>query len=52
VILNRVIGPTVEQARDRGPLVAEPRVGAYDLVVLFGSEGTVLYLRRELVAPP
>jgi hypothetical protein len=52
MVFNRVIGPAVEQTRDCGPLVANPRVGAYDGVVFFRSESTVLYLRRELVAPP
>lgn len=52
VVLDRVVGATVEQPRDCGPLVAEARVGSDDGVVLFGREGTVLHLRRELVAPP
>ena len=52
VVLDGVVGAAGEEARDGGPLVAEPCVRAEDGVVLLGREGAVLHLRRQLVAPP
>jgi hypothetical protein len=52
VVLDGVVGAAGEEARDGGPLVAEPGVRAEDGVVLLGREGPVLHLRRQLVAPP
>jgi len=51
VVLDGVIGATIEKASDGGPLVAEPGVSPDYGVVLVLGEGSVLDLRGELVAP-
>ena len=40
--LDGVVGAAKEEARDGGPAVAEPRVGADNGGVLLGGEGPVL----------
>lgn len=51
MVLDGVIGATIEEASDGSPLVSEPRVGPDDRLVLLRSERSVLHLRRKLVAP-
>ena len=43
VVLDGVVGAAEEEARDGGPAVAEPRVGADDGGVLLGREGSTLW---------
>ena len=52
MVLYGVVGPTGEESGYGGPFVTEPLVGPNDGVVFVGSEGAVLNLRGELVAPP
>lgn len=52
VVFDGVVGATVEQASDCGPLVAEPGVRSHDSIVLLGRERPVLDVGRELIAPP
>ena len=43
VVLDGVVGAAEEEARDGGPAVAEPCVGADDGGVLLGREGPTLW---------
>ena len=45
MVLNGVVGATIEQASYGSPLVTESCVRSDDGVVLLGSEGPVLHLR-------
>lgn len=45
MVFNGVVGASVEETGNCGPLVAETSVGSDDRVVFFRSEGTVLDLR-------
>jgi len=51
VVLDCVVGSALEQAGYGGPFVAEAGMGPDYGVVLFGGEGAVLDLGRELIAP-
>lgn len=51
MVLDGVVGATGEQSGDGGPFVAELGMSPDDGVIFIGSEGTVLDLRGELVAP-
>ena len=42
MVLDGVVGAAGEEARDGGPAVAKPRVGANDVGVLLRREGPVL----------
>jgi hypothetical protein len=46
MVLDGVIGATIEEASDGGPIVAEPGVGPDDDLVLLLGEGSVLHLRE------
>lgn len=46
MVLDGVIGATIEEAKDGGPLVAEPSVGPDDGLVFLLGEGSVLHLRE------
>uniref|UniRef100_A0A7C9DF73 Uncharacterized protein n=1 Tax=Opuntia streptacantha TaxID=393608 RepID=A0A7C9DF73_OPUST len=52
VVLDGVVGATVEETSNGGPLVPEPGVGPDDGLVLVRGESAVLHLRGQLVAPP
>jgi len=51
VVFDGVVGATVEEASDCGPLVAKPGMCSDNGLVLVGSERSVLDVGGELVAP-
>lgn len=51
VVLDGIVRSAVEHAGNRGPFVAVLGVGSDDGGILFGSEGAVLNLGTQLVAP-
>lgn len=51
MVLDGVVGTTIEEASDGCPFVAEPGVGTNNGIVFLRTERTVLHLRRELITP-
>lgn len=51
MVFYGVVSAAREETGDGGPLVTKAAVGPDDGLVFLGREGTVLHLRRELVAP-
>lgn len=51
MVLDSIVSSAAEHASNRGPFVAVLKVGSHNSGVLFRSEGAVLDLGAQLVAP-